>query len=114
MEILLRVEGTRGGEAQDLLGWLLESPKLPEKVRLVSSDAIAGAQGAGSDALAVAVSGGGTLTALALCLRTWIEAYYAQRRTNIHVEVTGPGGKKAIVDASNAKDAEAVLHQIIS
>jgi hypothetical protein len=114
MEILLRVAGARGDGAQDLLGWLLENPKLSDKVRLARSAAIEGAQGAGSDALAVAIGSGGTLTALALCLRTWIEAYYAQRKTSVHVEVTGTDGRKVVVDASNAEGAEAILRQVIS
>jgi hypothetical protein len=113
MEILLRVAGPGGSETQALLGWLLESPKLSGEVRLAAADAIEGAQGPGGDVLAVALGSGGTLTALALCLRTWIEAYYAQRRTSVHVEVTGEDGKKVVIDASNAEGAEAVLRQLV-
>ena len=114
VEIMLKAVGPNGNETQAFLGWLVENPQLSNKVRLTASGTIEGAQGPGSDALAVALGGGGSLTALALSLKTWIEAYYAQRKTNVHVEVTGKDGRKAVVDASNASDAEAILHQITS
>jgi hypothetical protein len=114
MEIFLRARGREGSETQALSGWLSEAPSLSGAVKLAAPDATGGAQGLGGDVLAVALGSGGTLTALALCLRTWIDAYYTQRRTNVHVEVTAKDGKKAVIDASNAADAETVLRQIIS
>lgn len=114
MQVILRVAGPDGGQAEALLGWLLESPKLSGKVALARPDPLDSAQGAASDALAVAVSSGGTVTALALCLRTWIQAHYAQRKTSVHIELTAADGKKAVIDASNAEDAEKILRQVTS
>ncbi len=114
MEILLRITAPEGRQSQALLGWLSESPEPSGKARLTRSDAVDGAHGRGADAVAVALGSGGSLTALALCLKTWSEAYYAQRRTGVHVEITGVNGKKAVIDASNVNDAEALLRQLIS
>ena len=114
MEILLRITEPEGVQSQALFAWLSESHELAGRARLKPSDALDGAQGLGADAVAVAVGSGGTITALALCLKTWIEAYYAQRRTNVHLEVTAKNGKKAVIEASNANDAEALLRQLIS
>lgn len=114
MEILLRITAPEGVQSQALFGWLSETPELAARSKLTRSDAPDGAQGLEADAIAVALGSGGSITALALCLKTWIEAYYAQRRTSVHVEVTGEDGKKAIIEASNANDAEALLRQLIS
>jgi hypothetical protein len=112
MEITLRVAEPGGGGVEALLSWLLESPKLSGEVTRGLPGGVDGAQGPASDALTVAVGSGGTLTALALCLRTWIQAHYAQRKTNVHVEVTAADGGKAVIDASNAEDAEKILRQL--
>lgn len=112
MEIILRVAGPAGGEAEDLLGWLLERPELSGKVTPARPGGADGAQGPASDALAVAVGSGGPLTALALCLKTWIQAHYAQRKANVHIEVTAADGRRAVIDASNAEEAEKMLRQV--
>lgn len=113
MEVLLTFAGSVHEDTDSLLGWLSENPELAGKVRPTSSSAIEGAQGPGTDAIAVALGGSGTLTTLALCLKTWIQAYYAQRSKHVHLEINGADGKKAVIDASNAEDAEAILRQLM-
>jgi cysteine synthase len=112
VEILLTVADPVADELGSLAEWLGENPALLGKVKLTSTVAVEGAQGPGADALTVALGSGGTLTALALCLKTWIKAHYAQRNTSVHVEVVGPDGK-TVIDASNAADAEALLRQVM-
>jgi hypothetical protein len=113
MEILLSVrEGTADDESS-LYGWISDNPALAGSVRLASVAKVPGAQGPGTDAIAVAVGSGGAITTLALCLKTWIEQHFAQRGRGVHVEVTVKGGVKGVIDAANADDAERILRQLM-
>jgi Effector Associated Constant Component 1 len=111
MEILLSV-GTADA-TESLSTWLSESFPLPGCIRHVSIMPTPGAQGPGSDALAVALGSGGSITTLALCLRTWIQQYFAQRSTAVHVELIGEDGTKATIDAASADEAERILRQVL-
>jgi hypothetical protein len=113
MEILLSTRGGRADDVNSLLGWIADNPALSGRVRLAASVPVRGAQGPGVDAIAVAVGSGGTITTLALCLKTWIEQHFAQRGTSVHVEVTVKGGVKGVIDASNADDAERILRRLM-
>jgi hypothetical protein len=111
MEILL--SAGKADDTESLFAWLSDDPALSGLVKPVSTTPVRGAQGPGADALAVALGSGGSVTTLALCLRTWIQQYFAQRNTAVHVEVTGEDGTKAVVDAASADEAERILRQVL-
>ena len=113
MEILLSLRGGTAEDSDSLFGWISDDPALAGSVRLGALAPVPGAQGPGADAIAIAVGSGGTITTLALCLKTWIEQHFAQRGRRVHVEVTGKDGVKGVIDAANPDDAERILRQLI-
>lgn len=106
METWLSVVGDDGRGLHDLYSWLAEQAELRGAVSLAKSRPPADRMGSLTDALVVAVGGGGLLTTLAHALMAWMKL---QRSAEVHVTAIDPDGSVTRIDATGVTDVERLL-----
>jgi hypothetical protein len=95
---------------EDLQGWLSLESELRGAVAAVQTAPRPGELGTVTDALAVALGGGGTLTVLAASLRAW----FAQpRRSDVRIVIRDADGRSVEVDAKRVTDVQALLIAVL-
>lgn len=104
--VQLTVSGARDGDAA-LWEWLRGVPELRGHLSRRSAPPVEGRMGAGAD-LVVVLASTGAVTALARSLQTWL----AGRRSDVTVEVTGPGGRRMSVTGRFAVDHDRHLQTL--
>ncbi|MCG7527179.1 hypothetical protein MHW47_22370 [Streptomyces sp. OfavH-34-F] len=90
-------------DAESLTGWLRGESELVGRVRRTGPSPRPGELGAVLDTVTVALSTGGTVTALIACLRTWLAH---PRRSDIRLKVRREGGPAVEIDAKRVKRAD--------
>lgn len=93
---------------RDLYAWLSREDELRGRVRLRSGRPEPDEMGAVADVIVAVVAGGG-LTALGRSLTVWLR----QLRSDVTIEITGPDGRTARVDAKRVRDAETLIHGVL-
>jgi hypothetical protein len=88
---------------RDLLSWLQGEESTDWTIRQSAQAPRPGDMGI-EEILTVIVTSGG-LTALIQSLHLWIK----YRQPKLHVSITNPGGRKVVVDSTNAGDVQSVL-----
>jgi hypothetical protein len=110
--VRIAVDG-RDGDFEALWDWLREEPQLRGRLHLGAAATPAGTMGAGSEIavqIGAAMAGAGALwAAVARSLSVWL----TQRRSDITITVTAPGGRKVSVNAKRVADAEALLRDVL-
>jgi hypothetical protein len=108
LRISVEPDGDPGGP-DSLVDWLRSDTRLRGRVTLVAAPPVPGTMSVGTE-VAVALTSSGSVAVLAGCLRTWL----VQRRCDVSVKVTEPGGRDVVVDVRRAPDAEAILGRILA
>jgi hypothetical protein len=103
-EVRITVDG-RGSDTEALWDWLRAEPQFRGHLRLGDVSGPVGAQG-GHTELIVGVVSSGAATALATSLQVWL----AQRRADVKLRITGPGGRQLDLDAKRVSDADGLLN----
>ncbi|GLY71689.1 effector-associated constant component EACC1 [Amycolatopsis taiwanensis] len=103
MESWLVVEGVDAvAGLASLTDWLRREGELRGRVRLIRHPPEQGQMGSLVDVLAVAVGGGGALTALAGSLSVWLRQ---PRRATVRIAVAKPDGTKVEITGENLRTA---------
>ncbi|MEL5954319.1 hypothetical protein AADR41_05985 [Streptomyces sp. CLV115] len=99
-------------DAESLTGWLKGESELVGRVRRTGPPLSPGELGSLLDTVTVALSTGGTITALIASLRTWLAH---PRRSDIRLKVRREGGPTVEIDAKRVKrtDVEKMLRQAL-
>ena len=110
MKVTLSVVGQDPAEdLADLTDWLTQEPELRGLVSAIPAAAKVGELGVLSDALVVAVGGGGTVSVLAASLK----ALLAQpRRSDVKIVIANTDGRRVEIDARRIPDVEALVRQV--
>lgn len=95
----------RDSDFESLRDWLRSEPDLRGYLRQGETPGPDGAMGASTE-LIVGVVSSGAATALARSLQVWL----VQRRADVKLNVTGPQGRRIILDAKRVPDAEHLLN----
>ena len=113
MEVGIAVDGS-AAEAAALWDWLRQEPELRGRLRFRPAPAPEGAMGSATELWvqgAVAVAGAGALwAALARSLSVWL----TQRRSDLTVRVTVPGGRQVYLNAKRVNDPQYLLREILA
>lgn len=104
VDLHITVDG-RDSDVESLQDWLRREPEFRGHLRQGEVPGPAGAQGAVVDVI-VGVLSSGTATTLATSLQVWL----TQRRADVVLKVSGPGGRKIYLDAKRIPDAERLLN----
>ncbi|GAA1022924.1 hypothetical protein Aple_100630 [Acrocarpospora pleiomorpha] len=112
MQARITVEGS-GADAESLWDWLRHEPHL--RGGLSASGAPAGEEtmGAPIELVVALASGGGGAAVLARSLTRWLIERERQRRSDITIKITGPGGGQVSVSAQRVADSEQLLRAIL-
>jgi hypothetical protein len=106
---LALISDDAGAGLEDLHEWLRQEPELRGRVAFVEHDLAPGELGSITDALSIAISGGGALSVLAASLK----AFFAQpRRADLRITVRSGDGRSVEIDAKRIQDVEAVLRAV--
>jgi len=110
VKVTLSVVGQDPAEdLADLTDWLTQEPELRGLVSAIPAAAKVGELGVLSDALVVAVGGGGTVSVLAASLK----ALLAQpRRSDVKIVIANTDGRRVEIDARRIPDVEALVRQV--
>jgi hypothetical protein len=99
-------------DVESLWDWLRQEPEVRGMLRVGSTATSEGAMGATTELVvqaAVAVAGASAMTALARSLSVWL----VQRRSDLTLKVTGPGGRQVSVCARRVSDPEQILRAVL-
>jgi Effector Associated Constant Component 1 len=103
-----------GGDVESLWEWLRQEPELRGRLTTASAPAPQGAMGAPIElVVALATTAGGVATVLARSLSTWLTERERQRRSDVTIKVTGPGGRQVQVSARRVPDSEQLLRAVL-
>jgi hypothetical protein len=96
-----------GGDSdtESLQDWLRSEPEFRGYLRQGETAGPAGAMGAVVDVI-VGVVSSGAATTLAQSLQVWL----TQRRADVVLKVSGPGGREVVLDAKRIPDAERLVN----
>jgi hypothetical protein len=109
VDLALTTDGT-SADLEDLHEWLSHEPELRGRIDFVAHRPRGGELGTVTDALSIAVGGGGALTALATSLR----AYFAQpKRADLRITAHFGDGQSVEIVAERARDIESLLLSIL-
>ena len=103
-ELHITVDG-RDSDVESLQDWLRAEPEFRGHLRQGEAPGPAGAQGAVVDVI-IGVVSSGAATALATSLQVWL----TQRRADVALKVSGPGGREVVLDAKRIPDAERLVN----
>lgn len=92
-------------DVESLQDWLRHEPELRGHLRQGETPGPVGSMGASTE-LIVGVVSSGAATALVRSLQVWL----AQRRADVKLNVTGPQGRRIVLDAKRVPDAEHLLN----
>lgn len=113
MEIRISlVNGDRAVGLESLGDWLRGEPELAGRVGVAGTKPRAGELGALGDALVVAVGSGGTLSVLAMSLKSWLSQ---PRRSDVRIRVEGETGRVVEISADrvDGERVEALVRQAL-
>lgn len=111
VEAKIAVEDT---DAESLWDWLRHEPRLRGRVQAADGSARDGAMGAPVElGVALSVSASGTVAVLAGALSRWLIERERQRRCDVTIKVTGPGGRQVQVSARRVPDSEQMLRAVL-
>ncbi|MFJ1455249.1 hypothetical protein [Nocardia sp. N2S4-5] len=102
--------GDRTGGVESLIAWLRQEPELRGRIHTAARVPDPGEMGSLIDAVTVAVGGGGTVSVLAMSLKTWLAH---PRRSDVTIEIRHPDGRSVTVEAKRVDDAEALLRTVL-
>jgi hypothetical protein len=103
-DLHITVDG-RDSDVESLRDWLRNEPELRGHFRQGETPGPVGAMGASAE-LIIGVVSSGAATALVRSLQAWL----AQRRADVKLNVAGPQGRKIVLDAKRVPDAEHLLN----
>ena len=103
-DLRITVDG-RDSDVESLWDWLRGEPEFRGHLRQSEAPGPAGAMGVYTD-LIVGVASSSAITALARSLQVWL----AQRRPDVALKVSGPGGREVVLDAKRIPDAERLVN----
>jgi hypothetical protein len=103
-DLHIAVDG-QDSDVESLQDWLRSEPEFRGQLRQGEAPGPDGAMGAVVDVI-VGVASSGAATALATSLQVWL----TQRRADVALKVSGPGGRKVVLDAKRIPDAERLLN----
>ncbi|MFE3230094.1 hypothetical protein [Nocardia sp. NPDC059228] len=103
-------EGNQFGDMDSLAMWLRQEPELRGRIHIAPRVPDAGEMGSVVDAITVAVGGGGSVSVLAMSLRTWLAQ---PRRSDVSIRIRHSDGRSVTVDAKRVGDVEALLRSIL-
>ncbi|AEV85592.1 hypothetical protein ACWT_4570 [Actinoplanes sp. SE50] len=92
-----------------LWDWLLNERELRGRVRREAISRVGEMGGQIEYVVSAAVSAGAVWATLARTLSVWL----LQRRSDVTITITGPGGRKIQVNAKRTKDPEALVRQVL-
>ncbi|MFF7634618.1 hypothetical protein ACFZB9_15885 [Kitasatospora sp. NPDC008050] len=110
MRVRLAVEDGAAAELSELSDWLGQESALRGLVAPAPAVPAPGELGALTDALVVAVGGGGAVSVLAASLKAFLTQ---PRRSDVRLVVSTPDGRRVEVDARRVDDVEALLRQAL-
>jgi hypothetical protein len=103
-DLHIAVDG-RDSDVESLQDWLRSEPEFRGHLRQGEAPGPDGAMG-GINEVIIDVISSGAAVALARSLQVWL----TQRRADVAVKVSGPGGREVVLDAKRISDAEHLLN----
>jgi hypothetical protein len=104
-DLHIAVDG-RDSDVESLQDWLRSEPEFRGHLRQGEALGPDGAMGATTEIIIEAISSGALVAALAKSLQVWL----TQRRADVAVKISGPGGREVVLDAKRIPDAEHLLN----
>jgi len=102
-DLHITVDG-QDSDVESLQDWLRGEPAFRGHLRQGEAPGPGGAMGAVVDVI-VGVVSSGAATTLAKSLQVWL----TQRRADVALKVSGPGGREVVLDAKRIPDAQRLL-----
>ena len=96
----------RDSDVESLQDWLRSEPEFRGHLRQGEAPGPDGAMGATTEIIIEVISSGALVAALAKSLQVWL----TQRRADVAVKISGPGGREVVLDAKRIPDAEHLLN----
>lgn len=94
-----------------LSSWLRQEPDLRGRVSFAAEDPRPGVLGSSTDALVVAVGGGGAISVLAASLKTFLSL---PRRSDVRIKIhETSNGRTVELDVKRVADVEAVIRGVL-